>query len=101
MRAGKHVLVEEPVADRIEHLEDMRREAGKRGLVCMPVHNYIYLPDIIGMKRSIDEGRLGDVAVSWIMFHIHHPEETVAKFPGIIRQISTHLLYIYSTSRKH
>src|SRR6266545_4985079 len=41
LAAGKHVLVEKPVGASVAEIEEMRRLADAKGLVCLPGHNYI------------------------------------------------------------
>lgn len=95
LHAGKHVLVEKPLANEISQIEEMAALATSKGLQCMPAHNYIYSPDMYRLKKNIDRGNLGRIAVSWILYHIHHNEEICRRYPGIIRQIGTHLLYTH------
>lgn len=95
LRQGKHVLVEKPVADSRRDIEAMRDMAERQGLVCMPAHNYIYSPDLIRIKKHLELGHLGKVAASWILFNIHHDEQLRARYPGVIKQIGTHLLYTH------
>ncbi|HZG55643.1 Gfo/Idh/MocA family oxidoreductase [Paenibacillus sp.] len=92
---GKHVLVEKPVSATVLEAREMERLAALRGLVCMPAHNYIYLPEMARLKRSLEEGKLGVVPVSWFLYHVHHPKHIAAGYPGIVRQIGTHLLYAH------
>ena len=95
LNAGKHVLVEKPIANELEEIREMAVLAEARGLQCMPAHNYIYSPDMYRLKRNIEAGNFGQIAVSWLMYHIHHSEELCRRYPGIIRQIGTHLLYAH------
>lgn len=95
LHAGKHVLVEKPLANEVQEIEEMAALAASKGLQCMPAHNYIYSPDMYRLKKNIEVGNLGKIAVSWILYHIHHNEELYARYPGIIRQIGTHLLYTH------
>lgn len=95
LRAGKHVLVEKPVASDAGEMERMQALARQTGLVCMPAHNYIYMPEVVRLKKNISQGNLGHIAVSWMMFHIHHDQHMQARYPGVIRQIGTHLLYTH------
>ena len=95
LHAGKHVLVEKPVASQLQEIQEMAALAEAKGLQCMPAHNYIYSPDMYRLKKNIEEGNLGRIPVSWFIYHIHHNEELCARYPGIIRQIGTHLLYTH------
>lgn len=91
--AGKHILVEKPVASSIEELERMQAAIDKAGVQCMPVHNYIYEDGLKRAKFMIDSGRLGDITQFYMMYNIHHSDEIRARYPGVIRQILTHHSY--------
>ena len=61
LKAGKHVLVEKPLADsRIKGLE-MVEEAEERGLVLMADHTYCYTPAVLKIRELIADGSLGDI----------------------------------------
>ena len=94
MNAGKHVLVEKPVAATIKELEEMKVTAARNGVVLMPGHNYIHEDGLQRSKDLIDTGRLGDIAQVYIMYNIRHPEEVAIRYPGVIRQLMIHHLYI-------
>lgn len=94
LEAGKHVLVEKPVGVTTDEIEAMRDLAAQKGLVCMPGHNFIYEEGVIRSKELIDGGDLGDLVAIYVMYHIHHPEEVAARYPGVIRQILTHNSYM-------
>jgi predicted dehydrogenase len=94
LEAGKQVLVEKPVGVNVSEIESMRDLAEKQGLVCMPAHNFIYEEGIIRSKELIDGGDLGKLVAIYVMYHIHHPEEIAARYPGVIRQILTHNAYM-------
>lgn len=95
LNAGKHVLVEKPIANQLHEIGEMAALAESKGLQCMPAHNYIYSPDMYRLKKNIGEGNFGKIPVSWIMYHIHHSEELCARYPGILRQLGFHLLYTH------
>jgi predicted dehydrogenase len=61
LRAGKHVLVEKPLADSRERAIEMVREAASRGLVLMADHTYCYTPAVLRIRELIVEGALGDL----------------------------------------
>ena len=94
LEAGKHVLVEKPVGVTIDEIRTMQALAERQGLVCMPGHNYIYEEGIIRSRELIDGGDLGTLVAIYVMYHIHHPEEVAARYPGVIRQILTHNAYV-------
>lgn len=92
--AGKHVLVEKPAAVTVAELEEMRDRARDRGTALMPGHNYIHEDGLRRTRRMIDDGRLGDIAQIYILYNIDHPEEVARRYPGVIRQLMIHHLYI-------
>jgi len=94
LHAGKHVYVEKPVGINTTEIQDMQNLALKKGLICMPGHNYIYEPGLIRTKKLISKDLFGKIASVYIMYNIHHPEEIAKKYPGVIRQIMTHHAYI-------
>jgi len=61
LRAGKHVVVEKPLADSREHAFEMVREAEERGLVLMADHTYCYTPAVLKIRELVAEGALGEV----------------------------------------
>ncbi|MGN6326407.1 Gfo/Idh/MocA family protein [Pseudolysinimonas sp.] len=61
LRAGKHVVVEKPLADSRELGEAMVREADERGLVLMADHTYCYTPAALRIRELVEAGELGDI----------------------------------------
>lgn len=61
LRAGKHVLVEEPLADsRIRGLEIIA-EAEANGVALMVDHTYCYTPAVLKMQELVSDGALGEI----------------------------------------
>ncbi|MBF0277070.1 MAG: Gfo/Idh/MocA family oxidoreductase [SAR324 cluster bacterium] len=94
MEAGKHVLVEKPIASSCAEIESMKAAAQKQNVIFAPGHNYIHEESLIRTRELIETGKLGDLTAIYIMYHIHHPEEVAMRYPGVIRQILTHHSYI-------
>lgn len=92
--AGKHVLIEKPVAVNADQVEDLRDTAAARGLQCMPGHNYIYEPGVMRAREQLQSGRLGTLVSLYVLFNIAHSEEIAERYPGVITQIMTHHAYI-------
>lgn len=61
LRAGKHVLVEKPLADSRGLAGEMVAEAALRGLTLMTDHTYCYTPAVIRIREIIETGALGDL----------------------------------------
>jgi len=69
-RAGKHVLVEKPMATRLEDADAMIAAARSAGVVLMVAHNLRYAPIFETMERIVREGTLGRLlAVRGVMMH--------------------------------
>jgi len=61
IEAGKHVMVEKPLADERHRGEDMVARAAANGLVLMADHTYCYTPAVLKIRELIAEGQLGDI----------------------------------------
>ena len=61
MRAGKHVLVEKPLADSAQSGREMLLTARERGLVLMADHTYCYTPAVSKIRELVAEGALGEI----------------------------------------
>lgn len=91
--AGKHVLLEKPAAHTLEEIASLKAAAKRARRVCMPAHNYIYVPSIRRAKRLLDSGKLGKIASLWILYNILHPEKIAATYGGVLRAVCTHHAY--------
>ena len=70
-RAGKHVLVEKPIAGTLADAEEMVREADAAGVTFMVAENFRFLPPVREAKRLIEQGRVGQVRL--IQLHEQFP----------------------------
>ena len=61
LEAGKHVLVEKPLALEVNQAQDLVDLADDRRLVLMVGHLLLYHPAVTHLKRLLDSGALGDV----------------------------------------
>ena len=59
--AGKHVLVEKPLATNSIDARDLIDVASERGVVLMPGHTFIYSPSVNKVRDLIRDGELGEV----------------------------------------
>jgi predicted dehydrogenase len=61
LEAGKHVLVEKPLAVDPDEAEDLLRLADDVGTTLMPGHTFVYSPPVNKVRDLIRSGELGDV----------------------------------------
>jgi len=61
LEAGKHVLVEKPIATRGEEADELREAADRSGLVLMVGHVFLYNGAVRAVKQYIDASELGRV----------------------------------------
>ena len=61
LEAGKHVLVEKPLATRLCDAEELAELAESSGLVLMPGHTFIYSPAVNAVRELIRSGVIGDI----------------------------------------
>jgi len=61
LRAGKHVLVEKPLATTSEQSLRLIEEANRRNLVLMVDHTFVYTPAVRKIKELVVGNRLGDI----------------------------------------
>ena len=59
--AGKHVLVEKPMATSVAEVEQIGQLAVKKSLVAMVGHTFLYNSAVRYVKQLIDSGDLGDI----------------------------------------
>jgi predicted dehydrogenase len=61
LRAGKHVLVEKPLASTYADGQRLVGEAAERGLVLMCDHTYCYTPAVTRIREIVRAGVLGEL----------------------------------------
>ena len=59
--AGKHTFIEKPMADSVEHCEELVEIAKRNGLVLMIGHTFLYSPVVRKIKDIIDKGDIGEI----------------------------------------
>ena len=59
--AGKHVLVEKPMATKISEVIELQHISKQEGLVLMSGHTFIYNDAVRFIKNEFDQGNLGDI----------------------------------------
>lgn len=93
LEAGKHVLVEKPVAS-VEGIETLERLAQANGLVCMPGHNYAYQPEFVRLRTLVREESLGRIRALFIHYVIRHPEDVARHYAGVLDEVMVHHAYL-------
>ena len=61
LEAGKHVLVEKPLADSVADAERMVQLAESRGLILMVDHTFVYSPAVRKISDLYNAGELGEL----------------------------------------
>ena len=74
LRAGKHVVVEKPVALAVADAEAVAREGDERGLAVAVISQRRFEPVVRALKRAVDEGRLGRLSLVIAEGLYHRPQ---------------------------
>jgi predicted dehydrogenase len=61
LEAGKHVMIEKPMAMSAAECEELNEIAHRKGLVIMVGHTFLYSPAVRKVKEIVDRGDLGDI----------------------------------------
>jgi predicted dehydrogenase len=61
LAAGKHVLVEKPLAPSSEMADELAHMAAAQQRILMCGHTFLYSPPVRAIKRMISEDKLGDI----------------------------------------
>ena len=80
LKAGKHVLVEKPLAGSSTEAHELVDLAADRGLVLMPGHTFLYSPPVTLIRDIIESGDLGEIyfiSTSRVNLGIHQPDVSV------------------------
>jgi predicted dehydrogenase len=80
LEAGKHVLVEKPLADSVAHAAELAGLAAERGLVLVPGHTFLYSPPVEAVREIVHSGELGDVyfiSTSRVNLGLHQSDASV------------------------
>jgi predicted dehydrogenase len=59
--AGKHVLVEKPLAESYEAAQDLCMRARRRGVYLMADHTFLYTGSVERLRALVEAGELGDI----------------------------------------
>jgi predicted dehydrogenase len=61
LEQGKHVLVEKPLATRVDEAEELAEMADARDLTLMVGHTFVFSPPVRKVKQLIDAGLIGPI----------------------------------------
>lgn len=75
LQAGKHVLMEKPLANTEQECIELIEESEKQGVILMTAYCMRYHPLVIRMKELIDEKKYGET------FHVSIWTEQFTKYP--------------------
>ncbi len=81
LEAGKHVLVEKPLAASVDEVNSLIELADESSLVLMPGHTFLYSPPVMAIRSLIRNGELGEIyfiSTSRVNLGLHQPDVSVA-----------------------
>jgi predicted dehydrogenase len=90
LQAGKHVLVEKPLATSVTDAVDLIELAEERELVLMPGHTFLYSPPVVKVRELLVSGALGNayfITSSRMNLGIYQPD-------GVVCDLAPHDLSI-------
>ncbi|MBT1002247.1 Gfo/Idh/MocA family oxidoreductase [Paenarthrobacter sp. DKR-5] len=61
MAAGKHIYTEKPTAETLEEAVELARLGKEAGVTAGVVHDKLYLPGLVKLRRLVDEGFFGRI----------------------------------------
>jgi predicted dehydrogenase len=61
LAAGKHTLIEKPLASSVEQCEELVALAKKQGVILMVGHTFLYSPAVRKIKEIIDNNDIGSI----------------------------------------
>jgi predicted dehydrogenase len=80
LQAGKHMLIEKPLANSSEEADELTQLADEKEVVLMCGHTFVYSPPVREVKRMIDGGELGElyfVSSSRVNLGLHQRDVSV------------------------
>jgi predicted dehydrogenase len=80
LEAGKHVLVEKPIAGSLREAEMLVAAAAERQLTLMPAHTFLYSPPVNTVRELIKSGELGEIyfiSTSRVNLGLHQSDVSV------------------------
>jgi scyllo-inositol 2-dehydrogenase (NADP+) len=101
LEAGKHVLVEKPMAMTVAEAEELTTLAAERGRVLAVVHNFQFMGAVRRLKRMMADGGLGEIRSIWAV-QMSNPKRRLPtwyeELPlGLFYDESPHFFYLLRT----
>jgi predicted dehydrogenase len=81
LEAGKHVLIEKPLAASSAECRELIALGEQRGLLVMPGHTFLYSPPVLAIHKLIHAGELGNlcfISTSRVNLGLHQADVSVA-----------------------
>jgi len=93
LAAGKHVIVEKPPALHSGQVQELITAADNAGLLCVPMHNYVYRPRLVQARNLIDRNELGMLTYGFFSEVMHMDEQWAGHYHGVLVTAMYHLIY--------
>ncbi|MEM7406537.1 MAG: Gfo/Idh/MocA family oxidoreductase [Pseudomonadota bacterium] len=90
--AGRHVLVEKPLAMDPDGVAALRERALQRGVAIIPVHNYVYAEGARRLRHQLSQPRAGRLQSIWALYNQQHPRE-FGEPDTTMREVMVHHAY--------
>jgi predicted dehydrogenase len=90
LEAGKHVLIEKPLATTAQDASELIALADEVGVTLMPGHTFLYSPPVNKIRELIRDGTMGDpyfITSSRMNLGMYQPD-------GVVRDLAPHDLSI-------
>ncbi|UOQ97531.1 Gfo/Idh/MocA family oxidoreductase [Hymenobacter sp. 5317J-9] len=99
LRAGKHVLLEKPVATSVAQLQELLALARQAGRHLLAYHNRRWDTDFGAVRRVVESGQLGQLIEAHFRFDRYKPALNAKKFKeealpgsGLLYDLGPHLI---------
>jgi predicted dehydrogenase len=94
VKAGKHVLVEKPVSEDEQSITDLAQLATAAGVIALPAHNYLHLPEARRLVHQVRQGELGRIRALTVNYAVFHPEALASRYGSVLAQQMVHHTYL-------
>jgi len=94
MEGGKHVLVEKPLSLEMREVVHMAKVSMEKGVILMPVHNYIFRPKVQRAKALIESKEIGEPAYALFIVTQRMEEGVARRYHGALFTQAYHSIYV-------